>query len=67
MRPSDTSAPPSSAASPRSATRPISPPGFSRSHVPARRAGDIRLESLGAVEVKGRSEPVEIFALASEA
>ena len=32
----------------------------------ARRAGNIRLESLGTVEVKGRSEPVEIFALASE-
>ena len=32
----------------------------------ARRAGNIRFESLGTVEVKGRSEPVEIFALASE-
>ena len=33
----------------------------------ARFAGDVRLESLGAVEVKGRSEAVEIFALVAEA
>jgi adenylate cyclase len=32
----------------------------------ARLAGDVALEPLGTVDVKGRSEPVEIFALAAD-